>query len=339
MYLLRKPILALSATTTVRDVAVRTPVTRSVVRRFVAGETTADAVAAVRTLRAAGLQVTMDHLGEDTTDAARADATVDAYLELIDALVEAGLAEGAELSVKLSAVGQALTSSRASGATGDVTRASGATGNVTRASGVVTDGHTYALTSARKIADAAYGAGARMNLDMEDHTTADDTLSILRELRQDHPDIGVAIQAMLLRAPKDLSELTAQGSRVRLVKGAYHEPESVAFQSPEQVDLAYVRALKVLMAGDGYVMVGSHDPRMIRIATKLAEDNGRGPDSYEHQLLFGIRPDEQRRLRAEGKAVRVYVPYGSDWYGYFTRRLAERPANLLFFLRAMLSRG
>lgn len=330
MYLLRKPILALSANTGVRDLTVRTPVTRSVVQRFVAGETTADAVAAVRTLRAAGLQVTMDHLGEDTTDAVQADATVAAYLELIDALATAGLADGAEMSVKLSAVGQAL--SRASGATGDVAGTSGATGSAI-------DGHAYALTSARKIADAAYGAGARVNLDMEDHTTVDDTLSILRELRQDHPDIGVAIQAMLLRTPKDLSELTAKGSRVRLVKGAYHEPESVAFQGPEQVDLAYVRALKVLMAGEGYVMVGSHDPRMIKIAAKLAADHGRGTDSYEHQMLFGIRPDEQRRLKAEGRTVRVYVPYGSDWYGYFTRRLAERPANLLFFLRAMLSRG
>ncbi len=312
MYLLRKPILALSANTAVRDLTVRTPVTRSVVQRFVAGETTADAVNAVRALRAAGLQVTMDHLGEDTTDAAQADATVAAYLELIEALANAGLADGAEVSVKLSAVGQALTS---------------------------TDGQAYALTSARKIADAAYGAGARMNLDMEDHSTVDGTLAILRALREDHPDTGIAIQAMLLRTPKDLAELTAPGSRVRLVKGAYQEPESVAFQGPEQVDRAYVRALRVLMEGQGYVMVGSHDPRMILIATQLAAENGRRPDSYEHQMLFGIRPDEQRRLKAEGKTVRVYVPYGSDWYGYFTRRLAERPANLMFFLRALLSRG
>ncbi len=312
MYLLRKPILALSANTAVRELTIRTPVTRSVVQRFVAGESTSDAVAAVRALRAAGLQVTMDHLGEDTADAAQADATVAAYLELIEALAGAGLADGAEMSVKLSAVGQALRS---------------------------TDGHAYALTSARKIADAAYGAGSRMNLDMEDHSTVDDTLSILRELREDHPDIGVAVQAMLRRTHDDLAQLTATGSRVRLVKGAYHEAEAVAFQGREQVDCAYVRALRVLMAGDGYVMVGSHDPRMIKVAAKLAADNNRAADSYEHQMLFGIRPDEQRRLQAEGRTVRVYVPYGSDWYGYFTRRLAERPANLLFFLRAMLSRG
>ncbi|WP_354531246.1 proline dehydrogenase family protein [Nakamurella sp. UYEF19] len=310
--MLRKPILALSASTGVRDLTTRLPITRSVVKRFVAGEATRDAVAAVKDLRAAGLQVTMDHLGENTTDTAQADATVSAYLELIDALAKAGVAEGAEMSVKLSAVGQALTS---------------------------TDGEEYALRSARKIADAAYGAGARVNLDMEDHTTVDSTLRVLKALREDHLDVGVAIQAMLKRTPNDLLALTGPGSRVRLVKGAYDEPSTVAFQGPEDVDRAYVRALKILMQGEGYPMVGSHDPRMIEIATKLAADNGRTADSYEHQMLFGIRPDEQRKLRAAGRTVRIYVPYGSDWYGYFTRRLAERPANLLFFVRALLTRS
>ena len=312
MYVLRKPILALSANRAVRDLTVKWPLTRSVVQRFVAGEATSEAVRAVAGLRSGGLQVTMDHLGENTTDTAQADATIGAYLDLIEALEKAGLAGGAEMSVKLSAVGQALTS---------------------------TDGAAYALAGARKIADAAYGAGARLTLDIEDHTTIDSTLTILRTLRQDHPDVGIAIQAMLLRTPKDLADLTGPGSRVRLVKGAYDEPGDVAFRDPHQVDLAYVRALKVLMAGEGYPMVGSHDPRMIKIATRLAAENGRTPDSYEHQMLYGIRPDEQRRLAAEGKTVRVYVPYGSDWYGYFTRRLAERPANLLFFLRALATRS
>lgn len=312
MFLLRKPILALSASDRVRNLTTATPMTRSVVDRFVAGESTATAVAAVAALRADGLQVSMDHLGENTTDTATADGAVAAYLELIGALGEAGLAAGAELSVKLSAVGQSLTG---------------------------TDGSRYALAGARKIAEAAYAVGARMTLDMEDHTTIDSTLDTLDTIRQDHPDVGVAIQAMLLRTPKDLAGLTGAGSRVRLVKGAYDEPAAVAFSDSRQVDLAYVRALKVLMAGKGYPMVGSHDPRMIAIAGKLAADNGRGPQSYEHQMLYGIRPDEQQRLRAAGKTVRVYVPYGSDWYGYFTRRLAERPANLLFFLRSLLGRG
>lgn len=312
MFLLRKPILALSASTRVRDLTVGLPLTRDVVQRFVAGETTASAVEAVRALTAKGLLVTLDHLGENTTSAEQADATVRAYLDVLAALAAEGLAGGAEVSVKLSAVGQALPEDR---------------------------GHDYALTSARKIADAAYGVGARMTLDMEDHTTVDSTLTILRALRADHPDVGVAIQAMLRRTPADLETLIGPGSRVRLVKGAYHEPAEVAFTEPTEVDLAYVRAMRQLMAGQGYPMIGSHDPRMIAIAQWLADDAGREVASYEHQMLFGIRPQEQHRLVAAGGTVRVYTPYGTDWYGYFTRRLAERPANVLFFLRSLATRG
>jgi len=317
MFLLRKLILALSGSTAVRDTVSRAPITKSVVDRFIPGETTADVVAAVVTLRAKGLQVSLDHLGEDTTDRTTADATVDAYLELIAALSAVGQVSGSEVSVKLSAVGQALTA----------------------APDLPAGGNAYALSGALRIADAAYAAGARMNLDIEDHTTTDQTLEVLFELRRTHPDVGVAIQAMLLRTPKDLAELVGPGSRVRLVKGAYHEPASVAFTDPDQIDLAYVRSMKYLMNGKGYPMIGSHDPRMVAIAAKLASDAGRGPDRWEYQMLFGIRPDEQERLVSGGRTVRVYVPYGADWYGYFTRRLAERPANLLFFLRSLASRG
>ena len=317
MFLLRKPILAVSGSSAVRGVVSNAPVTRAVVDRFIPGETTADVVAAVVTLRAKGLQVTLDHLGEDTTDRATADATVAAYLELIEALTTAGQVAGAEVSVKLSAVGQALTASP----------------------DIPAGGNAYALAGASKIADAAYAAGARVNLDIEDHTTIDQTLEVLFELRRSHPDVGVAIQAMLLRTPKDLAELTGPGSRVRLVKGAYNEPDTVAYTDPDQIDLAYVRAMKYLMYGKGYPMIGSHDPRMVAIAAKLASDSGRTPDRWEHQMLFGIRPDEQERLVKEGKTMRVYVPYGADWYGYFTRRLAERPANLLFFLRSLTSKS
>ena len=317
MFLLRKPILALSGNGAVRDALVNTPVTRAVVERFIAGETSADAVAAVAHLRGAGLQVSLDHLGEDTTDRATADATVDAYLGVIRALAVAGQVAGTELSVKLSAVGQALVA----------------------APDLPAGGNAYALDGARRIADAAYAAGARVNLDMEDHTTVDQTLEVLFELRRSHPDVGIAIQAMLLRTPKDLAELTGPGSRVRLVKGAYDEPADVAYTDPAQIDLAYVRAMKVLMYGKGHPMIASHDPRIVAIADRIAADAGRTPDRWEHQMLYGIRPDEQRRLVAAGRTVRVYVPYGSDWYGYFTRRLAERPANLLFFLRSLAGKS
>jgi proline dehydrogenase len=317
MYVLRRPILAISATTGVRDVVSKAPVTRDVVKRFVAGETVDDATSAVTALRADGLLVTLDHLGEDTTEKAQADATVAAYLDVIDKLTEIGSVADAEVSVKLSAVGQALPVS----------------------DDVPEGGEAYALAGARRIADAAYAAGARVTLDMEDHTTVDSTLRVLRTLRKEHPDIGIAIQAMLKRTPSDLAELVGPGSRVRLVKGAYHEPETVAFVDPGEVDLAYVRCLRLLMAGHGRPMVASHDPRIIAIAERLAADAGRAADTWEYQMLYGIRPDEQRRLARAGHPVRIYVAYGHDWWGYFTRRLAERPANLLFFLRSMVSKG
>ncbi|MBM9477770.1 proline dehydrogenase family protein [Nakamurella flavida] len=314
--MLRTPILVASRSAQVRTAVTHAPVTRSVVRRFVAGEATTDALAAVARLQADGLRVTLDHLGEDTLDAAAAGRTVQGYLTLLTALDDAGLARGAEVSVKLSAVGQAVPPS-----------------------GTSPHGPALALDGVRRIAEAAYGCGARVNLDVEDHTTIDGMLAVLRDLRADFPDVGVAMQAMLRRTPGDLADLTGPGSRVRLVKGAYAEPDSVSVGDAAAVDLAYVRCMRLLLAGQGYPMLGTHDPRMIEIAGSLVEEFGRTPDSFEHQMLYGIRPDEQLRLRAEGRQVRVYVPYGTDWYGYLTRRLAERPANLLFFLRSLISRN
>jgi proline dehydrogenase len=214
------------------------------------------------------------------------------------------------VSLKLSAVGQALPR----------------------------DGHEIALENARAIAAAAEQAGTAVTLDMEDHTTVDSTLAILRELRADFPGTGAVLQSCLYRTEADCRDLAHAGSRVRLVKGAYAEPASVAHPAKADVDLAYVRCLKILMAGDGYPMVASHDPRMIELAGVLAERNGRVPGSYEYQMLHGIRTGEQRRLAAAGERVRVYVPYGADWYGYFMRRLAERPANVGFFLRSLVTR-
>jgi proline dehydrogenase len=287
------------------------PVSSGIVARFVAGESVEEAVDSTQTLVENGLKVTLDYLGEDTVDHAQAHATVDAYVELLKHLADAGLTQGAEVSVKLSAVGQALPG----------------------------DGERIALDNARAICQAASNAGTTVTLDMEDHTTTDSTLGILRELRADFPKTGAVLQAYLHRTEGDCRDLATAGSRVRLCKGAYKEPESVAFQDKHQVNLSYVRCLKVLMAGEGYPMVASHDPRLIEIAGALAARHQRPQGSYEYQMLFGIRPDEQKRLAEQGETVRVYVPYGDQWYGYLMRRLAEKPGNLAFFARSIATKS
>jgi proline dehydrogenase len=181
--------------------------------------------------------------------------------------------------------------------------------------------------------------GTTVTLDMEDSRTVDSTLAAVAELRKEHPGTGAVLQAMLHRTEADATDLAVTGSRVRLVKGAYREPPSAAFQDRRSVDAAYARCLGILMRGEGYPMVGSHDPAMVDLAQRLAAEYGRAADSWEVQMLYGIRPDEQRRLAADGVRVRAYVPYGVDWYGYFMRRLAERPANLRFFLRSLATKG
>ena len=299
-------LLAASRSDRMRRVVASAPVTRPVVQRFIAGDDLAPALDTVRALTASGLHVTLDHLGEDVTDRATAQATRDAYLKLLETLAGAGLAERAEVSVKLSAFGQALPDG----------------------------GHDIALENVRPVAELAGEHGTTVTLDMEDHTTVDSTLSVLRELRREHPGTGAVLQSYLFRTEDDARALAVEGSRVRLVKGAYKEPGSVAFQDRREVDRAYVRALRILFEGEGYPMVGSHDPRMIAIAQELAARTGRAPGTYEFQMLYGIRTAEQRRLAEAGERMRVYVPYGADWYGYFMRRLAERPANLAFFLRS-----
>jgi len=307
---LRQPLLMLSRSDKVKNFVTAMPVSSGIVSRYVPGEGTEDAVEATSGLIESGLHVTLDFLGEDTLDREQADATVTAYLDVLAALSDKGLARNAEVSVKLSAVGQSLA---------DV-------------------GEKVAIENARTICHAARNAGTTVTLDMEDHTTTDSTLGILRELRKDFPETGAVLQAYLHRTEADCRDLAYEGSRVRLCKGAYHEPESVAFQDKHDVDKSYVRCLKVLMAGEGYPMIASHDPRMVDIAGALATRNGRAQGSYEYQMLFGIRPDEQKRLADAGEKVRVYVPYGQEWYGYLMRRLAERPSNLTFFVHSLVSK-
>jgi proline dehydrogenase len=310
MSLLRQPILLLSRSDRVKSLVSTLPVSAGIVTSYVPGETTVAAVAATARLAEDGLRVTLDHLGEDTLDLEQAEATVEAYLVLLRELSAAGLTPGAEVSVKLSAIGQALPD----------------------------NGPKVALEHARTICRAARNAGTTVTLDMEDHTTTDSTLAILRDLRQDFPETGAVLQAYLRRTESDCRALAHEGSRVRLCKGAYREPETVAFQDRLEVDKSYVRCLKVLLAGRGYPMIATHDPRMVEIASSLASRYGRAPGSYEFQMLYGIRPEEQRRLAAAGETVRVYVPYGEEWYGYLMRRLAERPQNLSFFARSLISK-
>jgi proline dehydrogenase len=202
------------------------------------------------------------------------------------------------------------------------------------------DGGTdLAVELVRPVVEAATAMGTTVTLDMEDSQTVDSTLEVLAVLRKDHPATGAVLQAALLRTEEDAKNLAVTGSRVRLVKGAYREPAAVAHQEKKAVDAAYVRCLEILMAGPGYPMVGSHDPALIQRAHELAAQHSRAADSWEVQMLYGIRPDEQRRLAAGGTRVRAYVPYGVDWYAYFMRRLAERPANLRFFLRSLATKS
>jgi proline dehydrogenase len=308
---MQKTLLAASRRPGLRRAVTGNPATRKVVNRFVAGEGLDDALAAVSALRTDGIGVTLDFLGEDITTRAEATRTRDAYLALLERLAPLGLGRSAEVSMKLSACGQALG----------------------------LDGHDIALELVRPVVEAASAIGTTVTLDMEDHRTVDSTLAALADLRKEHPGTGAVLQAMLFRTEEDAKALAVTGSRVRLVKGAYNEPAEVAHQQKKDVDAAYARCLEILMTGPGYPMVGSHDPAMVQRAHELAAQHSRAADSWEVQMLYGIRPDEQRRLAAAGTQVRAYVPYGSDWYAYFMRRLAERPANVGFFLRSLATRS
>lgn len=312
----RPAILAASRSVRLRRTAERIPVTAAVVRRFVAGETLDGVLDSVAALRGSGRYVSIDYLGEDTTDVDDADAAVATYLDLIDALGQRETPGGdpacdgarpLEVSLKLSALGQSLDR----------------------------DGEKIARENAYTICAAAQRAGVWVTVDAENSASTDTTLSIVRDLRTDFGWLGTVLQAYLRRTLADCEEFAASGARVRLCKGAYHEPASVAYRDRAAVTDSYLRCLRVLMAGSGYPMVASHDPVVIGTVPALARESSRSSRDFEYQMLYGIRDAEQRRLAAMGSQLRVYVPFGAHWYGYFVRRLAERPANLTFFLRAL----
>ncbi len=308
--MLRSALLRISRSEKIKNLVTTAPVTAGVVERFIAGETSDEVVTVARHLIGSSLLVSIDYLGEDTSDRAHADSVVVAYLALLTKLRESGRSASAEVSIKLTALGQQLR-----------------------------DGPQLALENAELICNAAQKANTKVTLDMEDHTTTDSTLEILHRLRKEYPDTGAVLQAYLYRTEDDCRDLAVAGSRVRLCKGAYAEPESVAFQDRQKIDKSYVRCMKILMAGEGLPMLATHDPTLIDIGLKLASDHGRGPGDFEFQMLYGIRPTEQQRLAKLGHTVRVYVPYGMDWYGYLVRRLAERPSNLRFFVRSLITKN
>ena len=311
--MLRRVLLAASVSQRVRKLVTTAPVARDVVRRFVAGETAAEALAVTRQLVADGLAVSIDHLGEDTTDPDQAAAVAAEYVALLERLAAAGLTTGGrtEVSVKPTAVGLGLPE----------------------------HGEKTAAENIARICAAAKAAGTTVTIDMEDHTRVEPTLRLLAEIRKDYPDLGCVLQSYLRRTPGDCEALAVPGSRVRLCKGAYRAPDAVALAARTEVDRAYARCMRILLTGPGYPMLATHDPRLIAVAQSLAARVERDAASLEYQMLYGVRQAEQRRLAEAGALVRVYLPYGSDWYGYLVRRMAERPANLAFFLRALRSRN
>ena len=308
----RGVLLAAARNDRLRGLVEAAPLTGGLVRRFVAGTDDEDVIGTAADVRSSGLLVTIDRLGEDIRDEDAAAAARDAYVGLLGRLSASGLSDdgAVEVSVKLSAMGRALGSA----------------------------GESIALENVRTICEAASLAGTTVTLDMEDHSTVDSTLAALESLRAEFPSTGAVLQAQLRRTEADSRDLATAGARVRLCKGAYLPPEQVAFVAPHEVDRSYVRCLKVLLHGDGYPMVATHDPTLVEIAEALAKDVNRADDDWEVQMLLGVRPAEQERLAASGRRVRAYVPYGEDWYAYLVRRLAERPTNLALLLRSLVSR-
>ena len=300
---MRSVLISLSHRRSLARMAMATPVTRPMVARFVAGETLDEALAALDALKQAGFRTTVDVLGESVTSAADASAAADRYLATIPVLAEHGL--DVNVSIKLTQMGLEIGP--------DVCQA-----NVSR------------------IIEAARTHDGFVRFDMEDHTKTDETLDIWQKAHESYPRTGIVVQSALRRSSGDVDRILAAGGSVRLCKGAYDEPKSVAYPSKSSVDQNYARLSERLLKSEQYHALATHDPRLISRAIRFAEREGIARDHFEFQMLYGIRRDLQRLLVECGYTVRIYVPYGCEWYPYFMRRLAERPANVGFMLRALL---
>jgi proline dehydrogenase len=277
---------------------------RGFARRFIAGETVDEAIAAAREIQSTGLGVTLDYLGESVASIAEADAATRAYLGVIAQIAASGIERN--ISLKLTQLG--LSIDRAT-----------------------------AVDNLRRILDAGAAHDFFVRIDMEDSPFTAVTLDVFETMwQQGYRNAGVVLQSYLPRSENDAVRMNELGARVRLVKGAYKEPRGVAYQSKADVDAAYVRIMKVLLDGGTYPAIATHDPAMLDAARNYAREKEIAPDRYEFQMLYGIRRDLQSALLAEGYRVRVYVPFGREWFPYFMRRLGERPANVGFVIRGIL---
>jgi proline dehydrogenase len=276
----------------------------SFARRFIAGERVEEAIAAAERVERAGLRNTLDYLGESVATIAEADGASRSYVAVIDAVSRASI--GRNLSLKLTQLG--LTIDRAT-----------------------------CVDNLRRILDAAAPHGFFVRIDMENSPFTQVTLDIFETIwQQGYREVGVVLQSCLPRSVADAERMIDLGARVRLVKGAYKEPREVAYQRKTQVDEAFVEIMRRLLDRGRFPAVATHDPAMIEATRTYAADRRIPPDRYEFQMLYGIRRDLQRRLAADGFGVRVYIPFGREWFPYFMRRLGERPANVAFVLRSLL---
>lgn len=278
---------------------------RSVVRRFVAGETMEEAFQVAARLQQEGFSVSLDHLGENVSSEQEADAAHAIYVQLLDQIQARQL--DANVSVKLTQMGLDFAEARCGGRLGE-------------------------------LLDRAAYYGNFVRVDMEGSAYTDRTLSMVGCLYKRFSNVGTVIQSYLYRSQRDVEQLLSAGIRIRLCKGAYQEPPDIAFPRKQDVDANYVELMKLLLKSGIYHGIATHDQRMIRATIDFAAAEKIGKDSFEFQMLYGIRRDLQTRLRADGYRVRIYVPYGSHWFPYFTRRLAERPANVMFFVRNFFRR-
>jgi len=278
----------------------------SFARRFIAGETIAEAIEAARGVQARGLAITLDLLGESVTNLDEADAATRGYLAVVDAIVASGIERN--ISLKLTQLGL------------DVDKA-------------------IAIDNLRKILGRAEPHGFFVRIDMESSAYTEVTLEIFETLwRHGYRQIGAVLQSALYRTEEqDVARVNALGARIRLVKGAYKEPKHVAHQKKADVDAAYARIMKKLITDAHDVAIATHDPQMIAIARQWARDHGVASDRFEFQMLYGVRRDLQTMLVNAGYRVRVYIPFGREWFPYFMRRLGERPANVMFVIRGILS--